>query len=82
MRKSYGYQNEQIASLFQALLESRELVFEDSDFIGSLFSADGFSKFDIADYLTAGLAKRAGCQNTVTFDKTAARYIPGMELLT
>ncbi len=81
MRKRYGYKNQEIASLFRGLLESRELVFEDSDFIETMFLADGFGKFDVADYMIAELAKRIGCSKTVTFDKTAARYIPGMELL-
>ncbi|WP_247138409.1 PIN domain-containing protein [Neorhizobium sp. BETTINA12A] len=81
MRKSYGYKNQEIASVFRGLLESRELVFEDSDFIEIMFLADGFGKFDVADYLIAELAKRIGCSKTVTFDKTAARYVPGMELL-
>ncbi|CDZ35052.1 Hypothetical protein NGAL_HAMBI1145_26550 [Neorhizobium galegae bv. officinalis] len=81
MRKRYGYKNQEIASLFRGLLESRELVFEDPDFIETMFLADGFGKFDVADYMIAELAKRIGCSKTVTFDKTAARYIPGMELL-
>lgn len=36
---------------------------------------------DIADSLIAALARGAGCNVTMTFDKPAAKRVPGMELL-
>lgn len=81
MNKSYRIDNRKIALLFQGLLESREIVFEDPDFVASVFTADRLEKFDIADHVIAALAKKAGCLKTVTFDQKAARYISGMELL-
>lgn len=36
---------------------------------------------DIADYLVVWAAANAGCAKTFTFDRKAARKIPGMELL-
>lgn len=81
MSKSYRIDNPKIALLFQGLLESREIVFEDPDFVGSIFAADRLEKFDIADHVIAALAKKAGCLKTVTFDRQAARYVSGMELL-
>ena len=37
---------------------------------------------DFADAVIAGLARRAGCQATVTFDRKSANRLPEMELLT
>lgn len=36
---------------------------------------------DIADAIIAGLAASQGCRATATFDKTAAKRLPGMDLL-
>jgi predicted nucleic-acid-binding protein len=81
MNRSYGFRNHQIAALFQGLMESREILFEDATFMKDMFAVPEFLRFDIAGYLVAEFAKRAGCLTTVTFDRAAARHIPGMELL-
>ncbi|CAD7041400.1 PIN domain-containing protein [Pseudorhizobium endolithicum] len=82
MSRSYGFKNQQIATVFLGLLDSREVVFEDPALMREVFSAAGLTSFDVADYLVAEYAKRAGCLATVTFDIKAARTVPGMELLT
>ncbi|TCQ07726.1 MULTISPECIES: PIN domain-containing protein [unclassified Rhizobium] len=81
LSRSYGFKNHEIATLFEGLMASREIVFEDSDVIKGVFSSDEFAKIDIADVLIAGFAKQAGCEKIVTFDRKAASLIPGMELL-
>ncbi len=81
LRSRYGYENAVIAETFRELLAAEELVFEDEDFLEGLLTNERAYGGDIADYVIAHLAARAGCLKTVTFDREAARRIPGMELL-
>lgn len=81
MNRHYRINNRKISLLFHGLMDSREIAFEDPDFIASIFSADGFEKLDISDYVIAAMATKAGCLKTVTFDNAAARRVPHMELL-
>lgn len=69
-----------VSDLLQNLLAADRLVVEFTEELDALLSQDT-PRTDIADYLIAWSAKRAGCQTTVTFDRTSAEAIPGMELL-
>jgi predicted nucleic-acid-binding protein len=69
-----------VAELLQNLLATDGLVVEYTEELDALFSASG-PRSDIADYLIAWAALRAGCSRTVTFDSAAVKVIPGMELL-
>jgi predicted nucleic-acid-binding protein len=81
LARHYGYGREAIHALLRKLLATAELRFEDAEFLSTLInSADGV-RGDIADHLIARSAARAGCTRTVTFDRRAARLVPGMELL-
>lgn len=69
-----------ITDVLHNLLAADGVVIEYADQLSVLFSqADPVG--DLPDYLIAWSARAAGCGRTVTFDKTAARKIPGMELL-
>lgn len=81
MSRSYGFKNPEIAGLFLALMESREIRFEDAQLMEEMFGMAEFANFDIADYLIAESARRAGCLRTVTFDRRAAQHIPAMDFL-
>ena len=39
------------------------------------------ARVQVADYLIAWSAETVGCAHTVTFDRRAAKLVPGMELL-
>lgn len=79
--RHYGYRREAIHALLRKLLATAELRFEDEEFLSTLINSVDSVKGDIADHLIARSGARAGCAQTVTFDKRAARWVPGMELL-
>lgn len=79
LRQRYRYSREDVLSLMTALVEAKELVFEEEAYLSMLLA--GNPRGDIADHLIAFCAARAGCSHTVTFDKRAAKAIPSMELL-
>lgn len=69
-----------VYDLIQNLLAADRLVVEYTEELDALLSQNT-PQSDIADYLIAWSAKRAGCKAAVTFDRTSAEAIPGMELL-
>lgn len=76
LRSRYGFNRDSLLSIFRALLEARELTFEDEPALEeALFhwkdSACGFS-----DCLIAARNRQIGCRATATFDSKAAR-LPG-----
>jgi predicted nucleic-acid-binding protein len=76
LRSRYGFSRVALLSIFRALLEARELSFEDEPALEeALFhwkdSACGFS-----DCLIAAHNRQMGCRATATFDGKAAR-LPG-----
>jgi predicted nucleic-acid-binding protein len=76
LRSRYGFKREALLSIFRALLEARELSFEDEPALEeALFrwkgSACGFS-----DCLITAHNRQMGCRATATFDGNAAR-LPG-----
>jgi predicted nucleic-acid-binding protein len=76
LRSRYKFSRVAILSIFRALLEARELSFEDEPALEeALFhwkdSASGFS-----DCLIAAHNRQMGCRVTATFDGKAAR-LPG-----
>jgi predicted nucleic-acid-binding protein len=78
LRSRYGFGREALLKIFRALLEARELTFEDEPSVEeALFywkdSACGFS-----DCLIAAHNRRLGCRATATFDDKAGR-LPGTE---
>ena len=80
LRRSYGLAPGEITQSVSALLNSSDVVVEGSNNLEAVRS--GAAKpSQIADFLVVHLGRRAGCSHTVTFDRNAARRIPGMELL-
>lgn len=76
LRSRYGFNREGLLGIFHALLEARELSFEDEPALEeALFnwkeSACGFS-----DCLIAAHNRQIGCRATATFDVKAVR-LPG-----
>ena len=70
-----------IAEMVRALLEADEIVLEHAEELGLLLHQQPVPSADFADYLIAWSNGRAGCSRTMTFDKRAAKSVPGMELL-
>ncbi|MDR1421752.1 MAG: type II toxin-antitoxin system VapC family toxin [Coriobacteriales bacterium] len=75
----YNISQEQIVEQFAVLLEAPQLSFQCREVLLSVVHSDLF-KVDIADAIINKLSLAAGCGETKTFDKKAAR-LDGMTLL-
>lgn len=79
LRSAYAVGNADLANVIEKLLDSRELVIQDADIarraLAALQAGHGFADALIAE---AGIA--AGCTETLTFDKSAAK-LAGMRLV-
>lgn len=81
LRRLYRYSTEQVRAALLHLIETAELEFEEEQYLVRLLSRGAVVKFDLADHLITLSGAKAGCSHTVTFDKRAAKSVPGMELL-
>lgn len=81
LRTHYGYPRDQVHTLLMSLVKTAEVALEDEEFLSLLITGDKPINGDIADHLISHCASRAGCSVTVTFDRKAAKSVPGMELL-
>jgi predicted nucleic-acid-binding protein len=79
LKSVYNIKQEQIVKQFLVLLEAPQLSFQNRETLISVLSSD-LSKTDIADAIINKLSLTAGCSETKTFDKKAAR-LDGMTLL-
>ena len=81
LQKSYRYAEAKVHEALNSLFESANVVIENAELIDWAITKALEQKADIADCIIAALAADAGATKTVTFDKTAAKRIPAMELL-
>lgn len=81
LRSRYAFDKSTVLGAFNALLETRELEFQDEPAIERALSFYRQNSADFADCLHAGQCGSARRVPMVTFDRTAAR-LPGVELLT
>ncbi len=77
---NYAFTRDQVATLVDALLRTRQLRFQDTDSASQALGDFKAGKADYVDCLVQRLGAAAGCGHTVTFDRVAAR-LPGMRLL-
>ena len=76
----YGYARQEIAQALTLLLAVRQLEVERRQIVKWALDAFASGAADFADYFIAALDRYAGCEATLTFDRTAAR-VPGFSLL-
>ena len=81
LRRRLNYPLPRIVESICALLTVAELTVEHADELDILLADHDGSVADVVDYLVAWAGFDAGCQKTMTFDRKAARRVPGMELL-
>jgi predicted nucleic-acid-binding protein len=81
LEQVYEYQRSQIHAALALLLGSANVVLEREELVKTALMSAGEASSDIADSLIAALANDAGASATVTFDRDAAKLVPGMELL-
>jgi len=81
LKRVYGRSPAEILTAMDNLLESANVEVEKAELLESALGVAQSEGVDIADSIIAALATDAGATKTVTFDKLAAKRIPGMELI-
>jgi len=77
----YKYTGSQIMAALETLLANAGFQLEEEELVIAAFDNARATNSGIADNLVAALGRKAGCTSTMTFDRTAAKRISGMELL-
>jgi predicted nucleic-acid-binding protein len=78
--RAYGFSREQIAGAIEQILETVQLQVESTTDIAMALNSYRGGQADFADCLLGQVNASAGCVETVTFDRRAAR-LPGFRLL-
>jgi predicted nucleic-acid-binding protein len=78
LRSRYGFNRESLLRIFRALLEARELSFEDEPALEEALFRWKDSACEFSDCLIVAHNRQVGCRSTATFDGRAAR-LPGTE---
>ena len=73
LRSRYGFSRAALLSIFRALLEARELSFEDEPALEEALFHWKDSACDFSDCLIAAHNRQMGCRATATFHAKAAR---------
>jgi predicted nucleic-acid-binding protein len=76
LRSSYGFKKDIVLEMFRALLEARELSFEDETAVEEALFRWKESSVGFADCLITAHNRQLGCRATATFDVKATR-LPG-----
>jgi predicted nucleic-acid-binding protein len=76
---SYRFNKQEIESVVERLLRSRELLLEKKETVSQALTRFRTSRADFADCLIERCGHAAGCQHVLTFDKDAVAS--GMRLL-
>jgi predicted nucleic-acid-binding protein len=80
LRSRYGFQKVQILRMFEMLLETRKLGFDDERAFELAVHSWKNSSAEFADCLILANYLKAGCERVVTFDRKASS-LPGAMLL-
>lgn len=70
--RAYGYERAEIAVALEGLLQTRSFRFADKDLLWQTLGNYRAGKGGFADYLIGRLGERAGCAQTLSFDKALA----------
>ena len=79
--RTYDYTPEAIHEALDGLFESTNIVIENEALMQAAVGLAAQENADVSDSIIAALTASAGASRTVTFDKPAAKRVPGMELL-
>lgn len=82
LRRKYKQGAEQISRVIQSILDSDDFVVERRDLVEWAHANYVHARIDFSDLLIARASELAGAVHVATFDRDAAKHIPGMELLT
>ncbi len=79
LRFRYRLTHADILDAVSGILDSDDFIVEGRELL--VVARDAGKSALLTDFLVAHLGRRAGCSGTVTFDRRAAKLVPGMELL-
>lgn len=80
LHRRLGFAISSVIAILRDLLASDGLIIEHADELGRIIE-NAAPGTDIADHLISWSGLAGGCTHTVTFDRRAAKSVPGMELL-
>ena len=81
LRKFYEVPKANVIEMIGILTASPAIVIEQQDLVIAAVHLASHPKADITDAIIALTAIEMGCSSVFTFDREAAKRIPGMELL-
>ena len=81
LKRRYKYSFEQIGQGIRWILDSDDFMVEDRSRVEWALANYTRQRIDFSDLLIARSSESAGASSTVTFDRDAAKHVPGMELL-
>lgn len=76
----YGLTNHQVRQALDVLLRTKQIIVDRADQVMRALRVFEAGKADFADCLIERTAASAGCEQTMTFDVSAAKYA-GMKLI-
>ena len=74
LKRAYRYNKQIIIDIIRQLLQTGELMVDNSENVWLALEAYEEGSADFSDYLIALSNKNAGCEKTITFDKNAAYF--------
>jgi predicted nucleic-acid-binding protein len=69
LEDAYGYKRKDLVSILDKILRTAQFVFEDKEVLWRAFSDYQTGKGDFSDYLIGRTGQKAGCLQTLTFDR-------------
>lgn len=81
LQKFYEVPQAYINEMLGVLTGGAGVVVERQDLVAAAVGRAAEDQADLADLLISAIVRDEGCSRTFTFDKRAARRVPGMELL-
>ena len=80
LESAYGYSKRAVIELIEKILETDQIVVEDSDEMRSALESYRRGKADFSDYVIGLRGLAHGCERTATFDR-ALKGEPGFDVL-
>jgi len=81
LEKKFKFARTDSLRVVGGLLDALDVMVEQRELVEWAFAHATHSKIDFSDVLIAEANRQAGAAHTATFDREAARRVPGMELL-
>lgn len=81
MKRSYRRSHDEVLAMLARIVTSEDAAVESAEEVLASIESSRMDGADFSDVLIARSAELRGCSHTVTFDKPAAKRVPGMELL-